>query len=94
MLEKMLEAGLFFVRFDEVLPADAICKAVWGERNRVLLPFQAFAEILRFSPSLEDVIAFQNVCDYAGDVFGEILLMEPQGVEGDFIPGDAVDLVR
>jgi hypothetical protein len=81
------------VRFNKVLSTDAVCKTIRSQRNRVFLSFQTLAEILWLSPSFEDVVSFQYVCDNAGYVLGEVLLMEPQRIKGDFIPGDAVYLV-
>lgn len=93
VLEKMQKAGFFFVRFNEVLSTNAVCKTIRSQRNRVLLSLQTLAEILWFCPSFEDVVSFQNVCDNARYVLGEVLLMKPQRIEGDFIPGNTVYLI-
>jgi hypothetical protein len=60
----------------------------------VLLSFETLAEVLRLGPAFEDVVAFEDIGDDAGDVFGEVLLAEPDRVEPDFVPGNAVELGR
>lgn len=59
----------------------------------MLLIFKTFAEILRFSPSLKDIIPLKHISDNTGNIFGDILLVKPHGVENYLIPTDVIQLI-
>jgi hypothetical protein len=40
VVEEMCDGGFDLMRLHEAITEDAVCEAIWGKRNRLLLSFQ------------------------------------------------------
>ena len=93
IVEKTLYWYFTLIGLNKVLSVNAIGKSIGSQRNGMFLIFKTLCEVFGWGPSFVDIIAFEDIGDDARYIFGDVFFVEPERIECQLVPTDAVDIV-